>query len=362
MKRIISDLFEYSGQSHIPLNSKQLTVRDEVKNKIINGLYKQEERGCLCGSKDCVLIAKTDRYGLPLDTVICIECGLIRTNPKLTEAAYKDFYCLEYRDLYMGKEYGSIKNYFDDMVLRGQEILNILLKKRVGIKIEGSDILEIGCSAGGILVPFLESGARVKGYDYDQRYLDYGKQRVLDLDLCYGGVENLKEENRQYDIIILNHVLEHLANPLEAVQLIKEKLKEDGVLYVAVPGLTNLEYFFSPTKSFLGGLHIAHLFCFSPQTLVNTLEGFSPVFIDSKICAIFCHDAKGQISLRFPKKNGYKEAINFINQYEYNHIYRFGLFLAFRIIIYKRDLLRRIYRIKRLVSSKSITHIFSRNN
>lgn len=355
MEGIISDLFEYLGESHVFLNEKQSTARDKVKNKIINGTYRKEYRNCLCGGSDSVIIAKTDRYGLPFDTVICVKCGLIRTNPRLDKASLIEFYRLEYRDLYMGSEYGSMKNYFDGMVLRGEEFLNLLRKYRTDIKINRLDVLEIGCSAGGILVPFLESGARVRGYDYDQRYLDYGKQRVPNLDLCCGDIENLKGENKQYDMIIFNHVLEHLSNPIEVVQLLKEKLREDGILYVAVPGLTNPEYFFSSTKSFLGALHIAHLFCFSQQTLINTLEGFSPIFIDTKICAIFCHDTEGQAAGRAHiKKNEYLATINFIKRYEHNYIWRFKRLIALRIEGYRKSLLWKIYRIRKLIRAKSI--------
>ena len=87
------------------------------------------------------------------------------------------------------------------------------------------------------MVPFLEAGATVKGYDYDRRYLDYGNSRNPALNLCFGGLEDLKAEDKKYDLIIINHVLEHLSSPEATLEQVKGNLKPDGILYIGLPGL-----------------------------------------------------------------------------------------------------------------------------
>src|SRR5690606_22540882 len=65
--------------------------------------------------------------------------------------------------------------------------------------------------------------------------------------------ENLKIENRSlektrykkefFDVITLNHVLEHLSEPYESLSKIKILLKKEGLLIVGVPNSRSLAHF-----------------------------------------------------------------------------------------------------------------------
>jgi SAM-dependent methyltransferase len=226
------------------------------------------------------------------------------------------FYQQDYRDLYMGEEYKGMESYFQGMIRRGIYVKEFLKKHVKGISFKNMNILEVGCSAGGILLPFLESKAKVKGYDYDKRYLDYGNKYNKELNLCYGGLSDLKNEKNKYDLIILNHVLEHLPNIQETLTLVKEALKPDGLFYVSVPGLKNPEYYFSPTKSFLGSLHIAHLYHFSRNSLINAIKGFSPIYVDEEVRGIF---KIGDNNLE-NSQSEYSDTLKYIQWYEHSPI------------------------------------------
>lgn len=52
---------------------------------------------------------------------------------------------------------------------------------------------------------------------------DIGKQSVIEI------------THRQFDFIVLSHVLEHVANPIQAVKNVWEGLRENGCLVIAVP-------------------------------------------------------------------------------------------------------------------------------
>ncbi len=301
--------------SHVKLNSKQTSVRNKIQDKIDNGIYKLEETPCLCGEQDDSIISETDRYGLSLNTVICKRCGLLRTNPRLDSKSLEEFYKKEYRDLYMGPEYGNMNTYLTNMIERGREIID-LIKKQLQLELRGLEVLEIGCSVGGILVPFLEASVSVKGFDYDRRYLDYGNKHNSLLNLQLGGIENLKDEVKKYDLILINHVLEHLLDPIYAIQLIKKSLKTNGTLYVSVPGFKNPKYYFSPTKSFLGSLHIAHLYHFTKISLIRLLNEFEVIYIDNEIRSIFCVNSKGKTHLKENMVSEYNDNVAFLKSYE----------------------------------------------
>lgn len=45
------------------------------------------------------------------------------------------------------------------------------------------------------------------------------------------------EQHRQYDLIILRHVLEHTHHPVQLVKYLSDLLAPDGVIYIEVPNL-----------------------------------------------------------------------------------------------------------------------------
>lgn len=114
----------------------------------------------------------------------------------------------------------------------------------------------------------------------------FGIGRNNQLDLRIGRVESLAQE-KEYDIIIMNHVLEHLRSPHEAVRTVRKHLTERGIFYLGVPGLMNPMYYFSPTRSFLGMLHIAHLYHFTQRNLRRICSDFELLYEDSDIHAVF---------------------------------------------------------------------------
>lgn len=311
----LKPLFKYTGKAHVKLNKIQTLTRDRVQQKINAGIYKLEDIPCICGSKDDVVIAETDRYGLPLNMVICTNCGLLRTNPRPDSSSLDLFYSSEYRNLYMGPPYSDMQSYFCDMVERGRSIFSLIKKYAPQVDFSQMEVLEIGCSAGGVLLPFLEAGASVKGLDYDERYLTYGNGHNPSLNLHFGGIESLKGEGPKYDLILINHVLEHLHDPKSALQAIRNNLKMGGILYVSVPGLRNPAYYLSPTKSFLGAVHIGHLFIFSKLLLLRLLKEFEVLYIDDQVRAV-CRSGCCEYRLEENLASDYFPNIEFITKYE----------------------------------------------
>jgi 2-polyprenyl-3-methyl-5-hydroxy-6-metoxy-1,4-benzoquinol methylase len=347
-------IFPFTGQAHITLTSRQREVVEVLQDKIDRGIYVLEDGPCLCGAHKDSAIAETDRYGLKLKTVVCSVCGLLRTNPRLSQESLGEFYQQEYRDLYMGPEYKGLESYFQGMIRRGIYLIELIRRFYPDIKLAGKNVLEIGCSMGGILVPFLKSGAKVKGYDYDQRYLDYGKNRYPGLELLKGGIEKLEAENVQYDIIILNHVLEHLACPGVAVDLLKARIKPEGIIYVSVPGVSNPEYYFSSNKSFLGALHIAHLYHFSPKTLCREFRGFVPVHIDNQVNALFkLDDGKAGGSCDSHKDEA-RRLVKFIRVYEFSWHWRLLRALLRIKERYDKGLIWRIHKLKMFLTQDAL--------
>lgn len=232
------------------------------------------ENHCLCGNdhpeKD-VVISEKDRYGFAVPQVMCSKCGLIRSGVVLDKSSNRLFYEKFYRDIYLASSSEKsptkqIEALFDDQYRRGEGIFS-LLQDRLPLDII-TNVSEIGCGAGGILLPFKEFGLNVNGYDYDRDYLGYGRSKGLDL--YFGDFYELAEED-SCDLVLINHVLEHFLDPLSEIKKLLPKVKKGGYIYIEVPGILNMDkVYIRPILYFQN----AHVYNFYKDYLRVMFESF----------------------------------------------------------------------------------------
>jgi len=130
-------------------------------------------------------------------------------------------------------------------------------------------ILEIGSNSGDILYMIKENNPSVEILGVDPANIDVS-------------VPTIKKQFREdifdykFDLIILDHTLEHLKNSKNIIAEAKEILHDDGLLFIEIPYLNNsLEFLvedFSPE----------HVSFFNLSSLSDTLEGFKICYSDTK--------------------------------------------------------------------------------
>jgi SAM-dependent methyltransferase len=270
--------------SAMQLSAIALTERDRVIQKIHVGAYVFGARPCaVCSGRSFRILAERDRYGLPIQTTICPECGLIQTTPDMREEDYRDFYTHHYRKLYINDLVGDPAGFFQEEYWRGQRILRYV-RKSIDLP-AGALVLEVGCGAGGILHAFATQGYRVIGTDLGVENLEYGREQGLDLRV--GDVFELKLPERPA-LIIYSHVLEHIRDPERTLQRVHELLDDSGRLYIEVPGVKDVRHNVFQ-GDFLQTFHIAHIYNFSRRSLCNlmTKNGFCCIQGDESIRAVF---------------------------------------------------------------------------
>lgn len=247
------------------LTKNQLEARDEVALKMKTGVYKLAPNPCLCGEKNDSSVAKEDRYGLPIHTVLCLACGLMRSDPYYAKEALIAFYKNEYRILYAGN-WKTTEDFFSEQRTFGRGIKAFLSLKVFNGEIRNKKVFEIGCGAGGILEAFRESGNYVFGADFGEEYLKFGKEKGLAL--ISGGTDVLLKFGKA-DIVILNHTLEHIPNLKQELLKIKNLLADGAVLYIALPGIYSIhETYRGRLVEFLQNAHAWH---FTLKTLNRLL-------------------------------------------------------------------------------------------
>jgi predicted SAM-dependent methyltransferase len=98
-------------------------------------------------------------------------------------------------------------------------------------------LLEIGCSVGNTL-----EAARLRklshlGTDVSQYAVEYCRSCGLNAEVR--SLESLVDEQQQFDIVYMQHVLEHFRDPFQTIHHCYQLLNPGGVLIIIVP---NSEY------------------------------------------------------------------------------------------------------------------------
>jgi len=210
---LIAERYEYDGLCTKRLNSVQLESLDTfLKDSLIKH---QEISSCaLCNSQDSILIAKKERHGIALRTVVCEDCGLVRSYDQLTEEGQRRFYEKYYRNI--DENLQTYRQIIDDRYEQGG--LNYIPP----FVSKDDTVVEIGCGGGWNLVGFHKKGYKYFGFDYDESFIEFGKGKGLNLYL--GGIDEADRMQIKADYLILNQVLEHVKNPVAFLERLKKYL------------------------------------------------------------------------------------------------------------------------------------------
>ena len=210
----------------------------------------------LCGTASSSPFDQRMFRGHTVSNVICRGCGLVYQSPRMTESESRAFYEAEYRLLYQGQEGPNPK----DLAVqtgRAQVALGF-----VGQQVKSSSrILDIGCSTGVLLQQFQAFyHAKVYGIEPGNLYRQYARSSGLEV---FSSLDELQQAGVPlFDMVSMMHVLEHLPNPLEYLQNLREKfLEPDGWLLLEVPNLYAHDCF-----------EVAHLTSFSAHTLTQLVQ------------------------------------------------------------------------------------------
>jgi 2-polyprenyl-3-methyl-5-hydroxy-6-metoxy-1,4-benzoquinol methylase len=201
---------------------------------------------------------------------ICLKCGHIYAKNVLSEKALDDFYTSSlYRSLYGSL---SVQEHIDKLYELNNAETALWRIAKPYLPDKNGSVLEWGSSGGWNLIPFRDFGHNVLGVDVSVPYIEAGKQ-TYDLDLRLIDDSTFDElANNEFDVIILNHVLEHLNQP---GKLLTQLAKISSPHTVYLIGLPTIEAI--PDYGFQNYFTVAHIHYFSKYSFASTLKrsGFS---------------------------------------------------------------------------------------
>lgn len=315
----------------LKLSKRQTEYVKEFNN---NPKIKFEKISCYnCSSVNKKILFTNDRYGFNQKTVLCKNCGLIYSNPRMTEDTTDFFYKSDlYRNVY---EEGGITAFISSAYEQIKKNPKIPFFDIINsLNLEYQNVCEVGAGGGQNLKPFQLAGKDVLGYEPSEFLSNFAKTKGINI--INGFIDDVKGE---YDLVILIHVYEHLLNPIDALKKLRKHVKK--YLFIEVPGCI--------TK--FSSIQNAHNSYFSLNTLshIVTKCGFKRVHIEHKQGNV------NDIVYALFEKTDEKEI------YQYNYAYEVKkftkIYYKYCIKIFIKRTLRKILRVINPDIEKKIVNI-----
>lgn len=211
----------------------------------------------VCSQSSASTISTKDRKGGDLKTVLCGACGHVYNDPIPSAAELASFYAIDYRVQYKGRETPRGRQ-----IVRNFERAEEFWRQWGSLIGSGPRILDVGAGSGEFLFLAQGLGYDASGIEPNQGYASYCRDALgLRVESCR--LDEIRASGQTYDFIRLNHVLEHLPNPQDSLETIRDMLSPDGLLYVEVPNVSSYAQIRTRGRMF----HYGHISNFSPWTL-----------------------------------------------------------------------------------------------
>ena len=227
----------------------------------------------------------------------CLDCFSFFQLPMPDSARLSDFYPANYHSFDTNKTLGKLKQ-----TQRLKRLRSLVDSNRI-------TLLDYGCGNGAFIKESAKQMPTGNFYGYEI-YSQNEKQILFDgrVVLLKGSFEFLLQALPLCDLITMNHVIEHLPDPLKVLSVLQMKLNRSGILEGQTPATDSLEQ--KIFKKGWSGFHAPrHTVIFSRKGLQKILEhagftqsqitpAFNPAGIAISLASLSQGDSPGNISRR----------------------------------------------------------------
>lgn len=207
-----------------------------------------------CGSESQIKLFTVSVQNNKADIVQCKNCRLVFLNPQFKPDEIEGFYRDEY-----------FKDHIKPEVLRSLEESGFhLFKKLEKYLPKPGKVLDFGAAIGSHLYSFRRFGWDVSGVEISE-YVRKKAKEIYNIEL-FPNLEAAGFPENNFDLIVMNQVIEHVLDPVGLMKKISGILKPGGILFVSTPnfGCRQAQKMRAQWPSLHPG---EHLFFFSPDTL-----------------------------------------------------------------------------------------------
>jgi 2-polyprenyl-3-methyl-5-hydroxy-6-metoxy-1,4-benzoquinol methylase len=228
------------------------------------GPHVTRERPCpVCESTDARHLLSGDRDFIGIHTAQCVACRMIFSSPFYGPAVVEEFYRGTYRSVFKGqpdpKEFIARQAYLVD---RARFFLALFEQEGV-LPASGGTLLDVGSGEGTLLRAARDArpDLRLRGVEPT---ISYRANAEAETGVAIAPGMSELERGTTFELITCIHVLEHVRQPLELLQQMRERLAPGGWCYIDVPD--------AAAYSSVDELHVAHCNHFTAHTLGMAVE------------------------------------------------------------------------------------------
>lgn len=220
---------------------------------------------CLCGNSggDVFLTGPGWR-------VVRCTCGMIRTDSL-------DGQGISYDD----NDYFVLRNRYVQQWDMFSRIFEHLMARISRFKTSG-DLLDVGAGVGTLVAAASRKGFAAQGVEVSEWASAFAREE-MGLDVKTGALEECRFPDSRFDVVTINHVLEHIEDPTMTLAEIRRIMKPNALLVIGVPNIGSIMARIKGARwaSLRPEEHIWH---FTPATLKQLVSqaGFREVAFESK--------------------------------------------------------------------------------
>lgn len=170
-----------------------------------------------CNPQNQTLYAKDE----DLIFIKCEDCGIIWRSPESMDIQKK--YDEHYFD---SKKYSKRRKH---KIKKSGWLIQMALEFNPELK----NLLEVGCSVGNTLEAARNKNIGHLGIDISQYAVEYCKKKGLNAKQLT--LEDLQKKDERFQLIFMQHVLEHFPDPFHTLKRCHQLLEEDGLIIILVP-------------------------------------------------------------------------------------------------------------------------------
>lgn len=214
--------------------------------------------------------------------VECKDCRFKFTNPRPELENIGNYYKSTDYISHSDTKKGIVSKLYH--IVRNYTLKNKL--KLINKHVSRGTILDYGCGTGSFLTVCKNNGWNAIGFEPDKDAAKIANQKGV---IVFNKLNELKNHylTTGYDVITLWHVLEHVTELNETLSFLKENLKKDGALIIALPNYKS--YDAEIYKEFWAAYDVPrHLYHFDQLSINNLmsklgffLEEIKPMPFDS---------------------------------------------------------------------------------